>query len=145
MNGKLPVRSLYTTPVIFVGKSTEAKNVGNGFIICNYVGANRRVVSRAVVWGRLVERGRIGGFTCVIGECGIVAKAGCCGLGLNARRGFVFVLRIPFLGHFMCPLAVAGLGFRYFVTRSLLRFWHPLRKPFFNAFMRLDIMGLQSD
>jgi hypothetical protein len=39
----------------FVGKSAEAKNVGNGFIISNDVGANRRVVSRAVVSGRLVE------------------------------------------------------------------------------------------
>ena len=39
----------------FVGKSTEAKNVGNGFIIGNDVGANRCFVSRAVVSGRLVE------------------------------------------------------------------------------------------
>ena len=92
-----------------------------------------------------MNSGRIGGFTCAIGEHGIVAKAGCYGLGLNAWRGFVFVLQIPFLGRFMCPFAVAGLGFRYFVTRSSLMFGHPLRKPFFNAFMRLEIMGLQRD
>ncbi len=71
---------------------------------------------------------------------------GCCMLGITSWRGFVLVLRIPFLGRFMCPFAVAGLvGFRYFVTRSSLMFGHPLRKPFFNAFMRLEIMGLHSD
>ena len=95
--------------------------------------------------GTLLNSGRIGGLTCAIVGLGIVATVGCVELGLNVRWGFVCVLRIPFLGRFMCPLAVAGLGFRYFVTSSLLRSGHPLRKPFFNAFMRLDIVGLQSD
>ncbi len=75
----------------------------------------------------------------------IEATAGCCGLGSNAWMGFFLVLRIPFFGRFMCPFAVAGLGFRYFVTSNLLRFGHPLRNPFFNAFMRLEIVGLYSD
>ena len=84
-----------------------------------------------------MNSGRIGGFACVIGERGIEVPAGCCGLGINAWRGFVLVLQITFFGRFMCPFVVAGLGFRYFVTRSLLRSGHPLRKPFFNAFTRL--------
>jgi hypothetical protein len=129
----------------FVGKSAEAKNVGNGFIICNYVGANRRVVCWAVVWGASLKSGRIGGFACAIGGGEIEATAGCCGLGINAWRGFFLVLRIPFFGRFMCPFAVAGLGFRYFVTTSLLRSGHPLRNPFFNSFMRLEIVGLHID
>ncbi len=56
--------------------------------------------------------------------------------------GFGVVLRIPILGHFIWPFAVAGLGFKYFVTNSLLVFGHPLRKLFFNAFIRVEIFGL---
>ena len=129
----------------FVGEGAKAKHVGEGFVICYNVGAHLRVLAGPGYGGTSLNSGRIGGFTCAIGELGIVATGGCFELGLNVRRGFVFVLRIPFLGRFMCLLAVAGLGFRYFITRSSLRFGHPLRKPFFNAFMRLDIVGLQSD
>ena len=52
------------------------------------------------------------------------------------------MLHIPFLGHFIWPFAVAGHGLRYFVTNVLLRFRHPLRKPFLNAFMSEDSLGL---
>ncbi len=55
------------------------------------------------------------------------------------------MLRIPFLGRFIWPLAVAGLGFKYFVTNVLLMFGHPLRKPFFNAFIRVEIFRLHRD
>jgi hypothetical protein len=62
---------------------------------------------------------------------------------------FVFtcfcVLLIPFFGRFICPLAVAGLGFKYFVTNSLDIFGHPFRKPLRNAFIRLEIFGLHND
>jgi hypothetical protein len=54
----------------------------------------------------------------------------------------LLVLRIPFLGRFMCPLAVAGLGFKYLVTSSSDRLGHPFKKPFRNAFKRADILGL---
>jgi hypothetical protein len=56
---------------------------------------------------------------------------------------FLLVLRIPFLGRFMCPLAVAGLGFKYLVTSSSDRLGHPFKKPFRKAFKREDILGLQ--
>ena len=55
---------------------------------------------------------------------------------------FLPVLRIPFLGRFICPLAVAGLGFKYLVTRSSDRSGHPFKKPFLMAFKREDILGL---
>ena len=42
----------------------------------------------------------------------------------------------------MCPLAVAGLGFKYLVTSSSERLGHPFKKPFRNAFNREDILGL---
>ena len=84
----------------------------------------------------------IGGFACGMGCCGIEVSAGFC---ITVGSGFVLVLQIPFFGRFMWPFAVAGLGFRYFVTSSLLRFGHPLRKTFFVAFMRLEIFGLHRD
>jgi hypothetical protein len=55
---------------------------------------------------------------------------------------FFLVLLIPFLGRFMCPLAVAGLGFKYLVTSSSDRLGHPFKKPFRNAFNSEDILGL---
>ena len=54
--GSFPSGRFVNDSCAFVGKGAEAKHVGNGFIICNYVGADRRVVSRAVVCGRLVEQ-----------------------------------------------------------------------------------------
>jgi hypothetical protein len=55
---------------------------------------------------------------------------------------FLLVLRIPFLGRFMCPLAIAGLGFKYLVISSSDRLGHPFKKPFRKAFNREDILGL---
>ncbi len=55
------------------------------------------------------------------------------------------MLWIPFLGCFIWPLAVVRLGFKYFVTNIFLMFGHPLRKPFFNAFTRVEIFGLHRD
>ena len=55
---------------------------------------------------------------------------------------FLIVLLIPLFGRFMCPLAVAGLGFKYLVTSSSDRLGHPFKKPFRKAFNRDDIFGL---
>jgi hypothetical protein len=46
------------------------------------------------------------------------------GLGLV---GLVRMLRMPWCGHFICPFAVAELGFRYLATPFAVRLWHPLR------------------
>jgi hypothetical protein len=40
---------------------------------------------------------------------------------------------------------MAGLGYRYLVTTSSFKFGHPLRKPIFSAFMRVEIFGLHSN
>ena len=55
------------------------------------------------------------------------------------------VLLIPFGGRFMWPLAVAGLGGRYLVTRALVRLGHPSKNPARIAFSIVDIGGLYSD
>ena len=55
---------------------------------------------------------------------------------------FYLVLRIPFLGRVVCPLAIAGLGFKCLVTSSSDRLGHTFKKPFRKAFKREDILGL---
>ena len=58
---------------------------------------------------------------------------------------FGVVLRMPCRGRFMRPLAVAGLGMRYFSISFFLMFGHPLRNPFRVAFNSVDILGWQSN
>ncbi len=55
------------------------------------------------------------------------------------------VLRIPWCGRFMCPFAVAGLGFKYFNTNCSLMFDHPLRKPRLTALRKVEILGLPNN
>ncbi len=59
--------------------------------------------------------------------------------------GFGCVLLMPCLGCFMWPFAIAGLGFRYLRINILVKFGHPLRKPFCTAFISVDIFGLHND
>jgi hypothetical protein len=54
-------------------------------------------------------------------------------------------LFIPWRGLFICPFAVAGLGFKYFRINFALIFGHPLRNPFRTAFNIVDIFGLHKD
>jgi hypothetical protein len=46
------------------------------------------------------------------------------GIGL---AGLGCMLRMPWFGCFICPFAVAGLGFRYLVTPFAVILGHPLR------------------
>ena len=59
--------------------------------------------------------------------------------------GFGHVLLMPCSGRFMCPFAVAGLGFRYLRINFSVKFGHPFRKPFRTAFSSVDIFGLHND
>jgi hypothetical protein len=52
---------------------------------------------------------------------------------------------MPILGHFMWPLAVAGLGLRYFATLMAVRLGNPLRYPQQMAFKSIEILGLHKD
>ncbi len=56
--------------------------------------------------------------------------------------GFGVVLLIPCRGHFICPLAVAGLALRYLFINFSLRFGHPSRKPCRTALRSVEIFGL---
>ncbi len=52
---------------------------------------------------------------------------------------------IPCLGLLMWLFTVAGLGLRYFRINFLLRFGHPLRKPFRTALSNVKIFGLHNN
>ena len=77
----------------------------------------------------------------ICGTCWIVCGVSCCGVDLV----FVLVLWIPWRGRFMCPLALAGLGFKYLRISYWEMLGHPFRKPFCVALRSLDILGLHSD
>jgi hypothetical protein len=71
--------------------------------------------------------------------------AGAALASMGACRTSHRLLRIPILGRFMWPLAVAGLGLRYLVTLTAVRFGHPLRKPQRIAFKSVEMRGLYND
>ena len=52
---------------------------------------------------------------------------------------------MPCRGRFIWPLAVAGLGLRYFSISSSEMLGHPFKKPFLVALRSLDIFGLHND
>ena len=131
------MRSLYTTLLILSVKApkqnTFAIDSSSGmmltpFILASYAGPG---------YGRgsSIYCGITGGATWGIGtgtDCTLSPFV----------LAFLLVLRIPFLGRFICPFTVAGLGFKYLVTSSSDRLGHPFKKPFRKAFKREDILGL---
>ena len=80
----------------------------------------------------------IGGRLASMGAGAALASIGACAM-------MCWVFCIPFLGHFMWPLAVAGLGLRYLVTPTAIRFRHPLRKPRRIAFRSVEMRGLHNN
>jgi hypothetical protein len=57
----------------------------------------------------------------------------------------VRVLRMPYRGRFMCPLAVAVLRLRYLRINFTDMLGHPLRNPQRTAFRRDYTLGLHRD
>ena len=55
------------------------------------------------------------------------------------------VLLSPWHCLFICPFAVAGLGFKYFRINFALIFGQPSRNPFRTAFNIVDNFGLHKD
>jgi hypothetical protein len=93
--------------------------------------------------GNLIIIGNAGGIHWAAGCVGAVCMVG---TGCNMALGCLgCVLFIPCLGRIICPLAVPGLAFRYFVMSFLVILGHPLRKPFLVAFNNVEIFGLHKD
>ena len=121
MNGKILVRSLYTTPLILSVNAPKQ----NTFAIDSLSGIKFTFIRAPYAgpsWGSgSTNRGKGEGATCGTG-------AGTLGASLSPFVVFFFhVLLIPFFVRFMCLLVVAGLGFKYFVTNSSKICGHFLR------------------
>ena len=80
--------------------------------------------------------GKRGGTTWGIGICT------CC-TSPPFVLAFLVVLCIPFLGCFMCPLAVAGLRFKYLVTSSSERLVLSVRLLKEKIFWGYTLLGVQ--
>ena len=85
----------------------------------------------------VVDASSTGCWGCTGGGWGTAIGVGVLRLGV--------VLRMPWRGRFICPLAVAGLGLRYLSINFSLRLGHPTRNPFRTAFNNVEILGLHKD
>ncbi len=79
-------------------------------------------------------------------ECSLL-RAGLVGVGAAMGSGASLrcMLWVPNYRHFMCPLVVAGVGLRYFVTLLTIRVGHHLRYPRWMVFKSVEILGLHKD
>ncbi len=118
MNGKAPVRSLYSIPVCLLANAAKQN-----------IFASDETLSVLIMFALLGHSGMGETLEWLIE---ILSKS----RGLSGTGGitlacilFCLVLIMPIRGHFMWPLAVAGLGLRYLVTPATLRFGHPFKKP----------------
>jgi hypothetical protein len=84
------------------------------------------------------------GTSWIIGKTGATIAATGSNGTLSVVGPFGRVLRMPCLGRFMWPLAVAGFGLRYLRINCSFIFGHPLTKPLRTALRRVEILGLHS-
>jgi hypothetical protein len=71
------------------------------------------------------------------------SEAGCVNGGV-VLGGLGHVLLL-WWGHFMWPLAVARLGFKYLRINISLIFGHPFKKPHRVTFKSVEIQGLHNN
>jgi len=83
----------------------------------------------------------------VCSELSVLLSTGCIGTVLCGRVVCILsvVHFIPCRGRFICPFAVAGLGFKYLRINFTLTFGHPSRNPLRTAFNIDEIFGLHND
>jgi hypothetical protein len=139
MKGNGPVRSLYNVPVILSMNAAKQNMFASKDVLSSLI--------RLALGGHttlLMELSRertsmsVGGRLALMGSGPALALIGACAM---MHR----VLCIPILGRFMWPLAIAGLGLRYLVTPTTVRFGHPLRKPRRIAFRSVEMRGLHNN
>ncbi len=139
MNGNDPVRSWYTMPLFL---SANAPNT-NTFAMDPSLSSTIRV-GRC---GLYSDEDCSENITDVCSELSLPLNTGCIGTTMSGCVAFCrgVVLLIPWRGRFICPFAVAGLGFKYFRINFTLTFGHPSRNPFRTAFNIVEIFGLHND
>ncbi len=137
MNGNDPIKSLYTMP-LFLTKNAPKQNMFS----MNSLSSNP---IRLGPWTAPYTGPRCGGGCWKSGKTGD-RKTETTGIGAMPFFDVLgVVLCIPWLGLFMCPLAVAGLGLRYFRINFLLMFGHSIRNPCRVALRSVEMFGLHND
>ena len=139
MNGNDPVRSWYTMPLFL---SANAPNT-NTFAMDPSLSSTIRV-GRC---GLYSDEDCSENITDVCSELSLPLNTGCSGTTMSGCVAFCLgvVLLFPWRGRFICPFAVAGLGFKYLRINFTLTFGHPSRNPFRTAFSIVEIFGLHND
>ncbi len=133
MNGKDPVRSWYTIPLFLSANAPNPNTFAIDSLLSSPIrcGCSEYITELCSELSPILPTGCIG--TVVSG----IRTGGCVRLGV--------VLLILWRGRFICPFAVAGLGFKYFRINFSLIFGHPFRNPFRTAFDNVEICGLHND
>ncbi len=141
INGNALVRSLYSVPVCFSANAPKQKMLllaaEASSLMMLAIGPWSAFSLRSDTYEVLLMgygtaltpyAGPGYGGTCWKSNSGGVTN---CGAGAGALAmplgGCGHMIRIPWWGHFMCPLANAVLGLRYRVTPAMVRLGHPLR------------------
>ncbi len=134
MNGKAPVRSLYSISVclsVNAAKQNIFASDETSSVLIMFALLGRGGMGETLEW--LIE---------ILSE--LQGSPGTGGITL-ACTSVCLVLCMPIRGHFMWPLAVVGLGLRYLVTPAELRFGHPFKKPHLIALSKVEMRGLHID
>ncbi len=134
MKGKVPVRLLYRIPVRLSAKAAKQK-----------IFASDDVLSSSITLALVAGKGWKSEIKLLVDW--LLQRAGQVGVGAAMGSGASLrcALWIPICGCFICPLAVAGLGLRYFVMLTAVRLGHPLRYPQRMAFTSIEILGLHKE
>ncbi len=139
MKGNSLVRSLYNVPVLLSTNAAKQNTFASEDVSSSSIrlalGGHMTLLMELSCEGTSLS---VGGRLALMGSGAALALIGACATTH-------WVLRIPILGCFMWPLAIAGLGLRYSVTPSAVRFGHPFRKPRRIAFKSVEMCGLHND
>ncbi len=116
MKGKVPVRSLYKIPVCLSAKAAKQN-----------IFASNDVAFSSITLALVAEKGWTSESKLLVDWS--LQRPGLVGVGAAKSSGasLCCMLWIPICRRFMCLLAVARLGLRYFVMPAAARFGHPLR------------------
>ncbi len=133
MNGKLPVRLLYTTPECQSAKAPKQNTLAIVLLQLSLINVGTTLCGKyAGNWASAM----LGGGTLMRrGDSQIVVDNACLGQ----------LLLILCCGCFMWPLAIARLGLRYLSISFLHKLGCPLRNPLHTAFNNVEIFGLHNN
>ncbi len=133
MNGNEQIKSLYTSPLILLANAPKKKTFAMDSSSSNPIRLGLCNAPYTSPWydGGCWKSGKTGG-----------KRTGTMGMSAMPVLGVLrVVLRIPWCGLFMCPLAVTGLGLRYFGIKFLSIFGQTVKNPRPVALSSVEILG----